>query len=155
MNNPIRGDEMKIDKGQGVAIAAIVAIVVIVGILAGVSATRNERIVYVEKVGNPVTATLIIDFENGTVWNYSVTTTNATVYGLLMDASHAYNFTVKSHYDSGAGMFVDSIAGAENGEGNRYWMYSVNNNSPWENPSADKKTLSNNDVVSWTYTVFG
>jgi len=144
---------MKIDKGQMVAIVAIVAIVVIVGILAGVSTTRNERIVYVEK--NPVTATLIIDFGNGTVWNYSVTTKNATVYGLLMDASHAHNFTVKSRYDSSAGMFVDSIAGAENGEESRYWMYSVNNNSPWENPSADKKTLTNDDVISWTYTFFG
>ena len=155
MNNPTKVIMMKIDKGQTVAIVAIAAIVVIVGILAGVSATRNERMVYVEKTGNPVTATLIIDFGNGTVWNYSVATKNATVYGLLMDASHAHNFTVKSHYDSGAGMFVDSIAGAENGEQSRYWMYSVNNNSPWENPSADKKTLSNNDVVSWTYTFFG
>lgn len=146
---------MRIDKGQTVAIVAIVAIVVIVGILAGVSATRNERIVYVEKTGNPVTATLIIDFGNGIVWNYSVATKNATVYGLLMDAAHIYNFTVNSHYDSGAGMFVDSIAGAENGEQSRYWMYSVNNNSVWENPSADKKTVSNNDVISWTYTFFG
>ncbi len=141
---------MKIDKGQTVAIAAIVAIVLIAGILAGVSATRNERIVYVEKAGNPVAATLIIDFGNGTVLNYSITTRDATVYGLLMDASHTYNFTVKSHYDSGAGMFVDSISGAENGEQSRYWMYSVNNELVWE--SADKKILSDGDVVLWAYT---
>ncbi|TET90398.1 MAG: DUF4430 domain-containing protein [Methanomassiliicoccales archaeon] len=76
-----------------------------------------------------------------------VTTANNTVYRLLLECSEMYGFevegTIWQPYDA---VFVDSINGLENGEGN-WWQYYVN--GKYGEISSDRKELFDGDRVEW------
>lgn len=145
-----------IDKGQTVAILAIVAILIIVGVLASVSSMRGgvtakfEKI-YVERQ-NEVVATLIIDFGDDTVWSYpNITTGDATVHGLLRECARIDNFTIETKYDGKLDRFSLVIAGVAHNETNSaYWQYWLNDTRGPSN--CDDLPIQNNTIVKWTFT---
>ena len=98
-----------------------------------------------------VTATVYINFGNGTVWKFeNITTRNATVYGLLLEAAKQGNFSVDAtYYGEMNSVFINSIAGVENQEG-KYWQYWIN--GKYGNVGADKQKVNNSDVIEWKYT---
>jgi len=135
----------------------IMAIVVIaVAVVAGISATAIYMHGGNEVSTESVTASVKIDFGNGTVWSYpniSVEGKNATVYGFLMEAAHEGNFSVKyTYYGQYDSILVDSIAGVVNGDGNNYWQYWLNGD--YGMVGADKQPIADNDIIEWKFTSF-
>ncbi|MEA2054848.1 MAG: DUF4430 domain-containing protein [Candidatus Thermoplasmatota archaeon] len=116
--------------------------------------------IYMAKSGGvnsePVTASIKINFGNGTVWTYpniSVAGSNATVFGLLMEAAHEGRFNVEyTYYGQYDSIFVDSIAGIVNGEENNYWQYWMN--GEYGIVGADKQPVGDNDDIEWKFTTF-
>ncbi len=135
----------------------IIAIVVIaVAVVAGISATAIYMHGGNEVSTESVTASVKIDFGNGTVWSYpniSVEGKNATVYGILIEAAHEGNFSVKyTYYGQYDSILVDSIAGVVNGDGNNYWQYWLNGD--YGMVGADKQPIADNDIIEWKFTSF-
>ena len=135
----------------------IMAIVVIaVAVVAGISATAIYMHGGNEVSTESVTASVKIDFGNGTVWSYpniSVEGKNATVYGILIEAAHEGNFSVKyTYYGQYDSILVDSIAGVVNGDGNNYWQYWLNGD--YGMVGADKQPIADNDIIEWKFTSF-
>ncbi len=147
---------MKIDKGQMVAVLAIVAILIIVGVLASVKnieggmTSKTEKI-YVERQSE-VTATLIMDFGDGTVWSYpNITTGSATVHGLLRECAHIDNFTIETKYDGKLNRFSIVIADVAHNETNgAYWQYWLNDIRGPGN--CEDLPIQNNTMVKWMFT---
>jgi hypothetical protein len=102
-----------------------------------------------------VTATIIIDFGNGTVDSKTVTTLNYTVLGLLEEKVGFWNLDM-THYE-GLGWLVNGIDGVANGAavpgiedtGTYYWQYYVND--VLGPVSADRYALQDGDVLEWRF----
>ncbi len=106
-----------------------------------------------------VTAKLVIKFknlgENDTLTFESITTSESTAYGILLggQTQGSYSVTATTHYEFG--LFVESIAGwgtcgSCQDEDGFYWLYSVNDNNG--DVAANRKVISDGDVVEWNYT---
>ena len=106
-----------------------------------------------------VTAKLVIKFknlgENDTLTFESITTSESTAYGILLGGQMqgSYSVTATTHYEFG--LFVESIAGWGTcgncqDEDGFYWLYSVNDNNG--DAAANRKVISDGDVVEWNYT---
>ena len=106
-----------------------------------------------------ITAKLVIKFknlgENETLIFENITTSESTAYGILLggQAQGSYSVTATTHYEFG--LFVESIAGWGTcgncqDEHGFYWLYSVNNNNG--DVAANRKIISDGDVVEWNYT---
>ena len=79
-----------------------------------------------------------------------VVTNNSTVFGLLLEASAKFGFTVAYlTYQIPQGVFVMAINGSMNGEGGRYWQYWVN--GAYGTIAADHAALHDHDVVLWSF----
>ena len=110
-------------------------------------------------VSTIVTAKLVIKFknlgENDTLTFESITTSESTAYGILLggQTQGSYSVTATTHYEFS--LFVESIAGwgtcgsCQNEDG-FYWLYSVNDNNG--DVAANRKVISDGDVVEWNYT---
>ena len=110
-------------------------------------------------VSTIVTAKLVVKFknlgENDTLIFESITTSESTAYGILLGGQTQgnYSVTATTHYEFG--LFVESIAGwgtcgsCQNEDG-FYWLYSVNDNNG--DVAANRKVISDGDVVEWNYT---
>lgn len=97
-----------------------------------------------------VTTTLIIKGNSWTIEYPNVTTTNDTVFDILIECSIRKNFTVTYvHYSSFDANFVISINGTHNGQDNKYWQYYVN--GVYGEIASDKKKINNNDTVEWRF----
>jgi len=98
-----------------------------------------------------ITATVYIDFGNGTVWKFeNITTKNSTVYGFLLEAARQGNFTVDTtYYGAWDSVFVNSIAGVKNQAG-KYWQYWIN--GEYGKVGADKQRVNNSDIIEWKFT---
>ncbi|HDS59916.1 MAG TPA: DUF4430 domain-containing protein [Thermoplasmatales archaeon] len=105
----------------------------------------------------PVQATLVITFANGSVWRYPSLTVhhhNATVLGLLTAAASQGNFTVETtYYGQYDSLLVGSIAGVENGYQDRYWLYWINGD--YGMVGADRQPVQEGDTVEWKFTTYG
>ena len=110
-------------------------------------------------VSTNVNAKLVIKFknlgENETLIFENVTTSESTAYGILLggQAQGSYSVTATTHYEFG--LFVESIAGWGTcgncqDEDGFYWLYSVNDNNG--DVAANRKVISDGDVVGWNYT---
>jgi len=106
-----------------------------------------------------VTATVVIDFGNGTVMTFGdLTMENASVYDFTLEAANQGGFSVNTTYYEGMGVFIDSIAGVENGiyigigdEDLRWWQYYVNDElGP---VAADRLMVNDSDVIEWRFEV--
>jgi len=99
------------------------------------------------------TATIIIDYGNGTINSYAVYTENNTVYGFLMEAARIEGFDVKTTYYSGFdSLLVDAIGGKTGGEDNKYWSYYLN--EEYGTIGADKQVVESGDVIEWRFEGF-
>lgn len=105
-----------------------------------------------------VTATVVIDFGNGTIMKFEdLTMENATVYDFTLEAAEQGGFSVNATYHE-MGVFVHSIAGVEHGsfigtgdEDLRWWQYYVNDElGP---VAADKLMVNNSDVIEWRFEI--
>ncbi|HDO19251.1 MAG TPA: DUF4430 domain-containing protein [Thermoplasmatales archaeon] len=127
-----------------IGISAIVLLILVVGVLQFMGGQISDETL-------PITASVFIDFGNGTSLSFTnITTCNATVFGLLLEAAKMGNFSVKyTYYGEYDSMFVDSIAGVENGKDNRWWQYYVN--GEYGMVGADKKPVKDGDIIEWKF----
>jgi len=130
---------------------AIIVIVVIAGI--AVYSAKNV----IEERELQVDATLIIDFENGTTYEYELSSTLPTVYDFLLMAAEEGEFEIEFTEYAGMGIIVDTIDGIGNGidvdglddEDGRWWQFYVNDElAP---TSADTTELVDGDIVEWRF----
>jgi len=137
---------------KGIMAIAIIAVAVV----AGASVTAIYMYGENESSAEPITASVKIDFGNGTIWDYpniSVDGKHATVYGILLEAAHEGNFSVKyTYYGQYDSILIDSIAGVVNGDGNKYWQYWLNGD--YGMVGADKQPVADNDIIEWKFAAF-
>ena len=106
---------------------------------------QNERTI--------TSATIIIDYGNGTITSYAVYTKNNTVYGFLMEAARIGGFDVKTtYYSSFDSLLVDTIGDKTGGEDNKYWSYYIN--EEYGTIGADKQIVESGDVIEWKFEGF-
>lgn len=72
-----------------------------------------------------------------------------TVFDLLVMAAAQNNFSVKFQNYPEMGVFITEIHGQENGQGNKYWQYTVNDH--YAEKAADKLEIKEGDVVIWEF----
>ncbi len=107
----------------------------------------------IEKTNVEVTATAYIDFGNGEILPFEITTKNSTAYGFLLEAANSANLAVKTtYYGEYDSIFVDSIGPYVGGDDNRYWQYYVN--GEYATVGADKIIIKNGDVIEWRFEKF-
>lgn len=105
-----------------------------------------------------VTASLIIKFdnldENETMTFDYVTTSESTVYGILLAASNEGQYTVTTSQQNN-GLIVESIADWGNcgdcqKEDDYLWNYKLNDLPG--SAAANRKIINNGDIIQWTYS---
>jgi len=100
-----------------------------------------------------ITATVKIDFGNGTIDTYEITIKNNTVYDFLLEAAKKGGYAIKStYYGLYDSMFIDSIGNVENGQDNKYWIYYINGESG--SVGSEKQKVENNDLIEWKFETF-
>ena len=131
---------------------ALINIVVIAGIVNELG-FGNEEV----DTSTIVTAKLTISYsnagDNDTLTFESITTTESTVFGLLMAASDEGNYEVMTAND-GQGITVTDILvndcdACEKEEGYS-WQYTLN--GFYSDIAANRNIITNGDVVEWIYT---
>ena len=131
---------------------AIINIVVIAGIIQELGLDNDEV-----DTSTIVTASLTIKYsnagDNDTLIFESITTTESTVFGLLMTGSNEGNYEVHTAND-GQGVTVTSIIlndcdDCQEEEGYS-WQYTLN--GFYTNIPANRNIISNGDVIEWKYT---
>ena len=133
-------------------VVALINIIIIAGIV-------NELGINNEEVDTStiVTANLTITYsnagDNDTLVFESITTTESTVFGLLMAGSNEGNYEVKTAND-GQGVTVTSIIidGCEDcqEEEGYSWQYTLN--GFYSDIPANRNIIVNGDVIEWIYT---
>lgn len=133
-------------------VVALINIIIIAGIV-------NELGINNEEVDTStiVTANLTIAYsnagDNGTLVFESITTTESTVFGLLMAGSNEGNYDIKTTND-GQGVTVTNIVIDEceecQEEEGYSWEYTLN--GFYSDIPANRNIISNGDVIEWIYT---
>ena len=95
-----------------------------------------------------------LDFGNGTVLDYNVSTVNNTAYGFLLVACNSSNanLTVKVSIDARYGIFVDSIGGLATREVNGtylYWSFWVD--GVYGTTASDRAVIEEGQHLEWKY----
>lgn len=102
-----------------------------------------------DPIDSPIEVILRIDYGEHED-EYHLQTLNNTVYSLLLECATNHNFSVGytlwPGYDA---VFVNSINGSQNGEGDLWWQYYVND--VYGEIGCDKKELFEGDVVEWRF----
>ena len=131
---------------------ALINIVVIAGIIQELGLDNDEV-----DTSTIVTASLTIKYsnagDNDTLIFESITTTESTVFGLLMTGSNDGNYDVHTTND-GQGITVTSIIindceDCQEEEGYS-WQYTLN--GFYTDIPANRNIISNGDVIEWIYT---
>ena len=131
---------------------AFINIIVIGGIIQELGINNDEV-----DTSTIVTASLTIKYsnagDNDTLIFETITTTESTVFGLLMAGSSEGNYEVHTTND-GQGVTVTSIIidGCENcqEEEGYSWQYTLN--GFYTDVPANRNIISNGDVIEWIYT---
>ena len=133
--------------GLGIKPLIVVAIVIIVCV-AGIFA-YNE---YLKPEPALVTATISIDFGNGTVLSEEIGSDNNTALGLLRTFMGSENVLADGGFVSSINgvTTVDDIPGLEGTEA-RYWLFYVNGTMPME--SAAVLEVFDGDLVEFNFEV--
>jgi hypothetical protein len=104
----------------------------------------------VESIQEPITISMWIITDEWNIEYLDVSTTNNTVFKLLIECSTVYNFPVTSTYWQGyESVFVNSINGTQNGEGDMWWQYYVNDS--YGEIGCDRKEIFDGDLVKWRF----
>jgi hypothetical protein len=131
---------------------ALINIVVIAGIIQELGLDNDEV-----DTSTIVTASLTIKYsnagDNDTLIFESITTTESTVFGLLMTGSNDGNYDVHTTND-GQGITVTSIIindceDCQEEEGYS-WQYTLN--GFYTDIPANRNIINNGDVIEWIYT---
>ena len=134
-------------------VAALIPVFFVAGLWAGSVFLGEQETTPVGEEENLITATLIIDYGDGNVTQFENVSTNATTvldFLLYCSAKDMGNYTVEiSYWPQYDSYLVESINGYRNGDGNRYWEYTVNGELPMV--GADKYVLHDGDVVEWKF----
>ena len=131
---------------------AFINIIVIAGIIQELGINNDEV-----DTSTIVTASLTIKYsnagDNDTLIFETITTTESTVFGLLMAGSSEGNYEVHTAND-GQGVTVTSIIidNCENcqEEEGYSWQYTLN--GFYTDVPANRNIISNGDVIEWVYT---
>ena len=131
---------------------AFINIIVIAGIIQELGINNDEV-----DTSTIVTASLTINYsnagDNDTLIFETITTTESTVFGLLMAGSSEGNYEVHTTND-GQGVTVTSIIinGCENcqEEEGYSWQYTLN--GFYTDVPANRNIISNGDFIEWIYT---
>lgn len=130
---------------------ALLLVVVLGGSIAGlygyIQATQPApvRAASVTGVG------LLIEGAGWTIAYGPVTTTNNTVFGILLEASARLHFSVEDvQYNLPDAVLVTAINGSSNGQGGLFWQYWVD--GVYGNVGADHYALTNGAQVVWRFT---
>ncbi len=131
---------------------AFINIIVIAGIIQELGINNDEV-----DTSTIVTASLTIKYsnagDNDTLIFETITTTESTVFGLLMAGSSEGNYEVHTTND-GQGVTVTSIIidNCENcqEEEGYSWQYTLN--GFYNDVPANRNIISNGDVIEWVYT---
>tara|TARA_B100000965_G_scaffold354807_1_gene331693 strand:- start:86 stop:535 length:450 start_codon:yes stop_codon:yes gene_type:complete len=131
---------------------AFINIVVIAGIIQELGLDNDEV-----DTSTIVTASLTIKYsnagDNNTIFFEAITTTESTVFGLLMAGSNDGNYDVHTS-NNGQGITVTSIViddceDCKEEEGYS-WQYTLN--GFYTDIAANRNIISNGDVIEWIYT---
>ena len=131
---------------------AFINIIVIAGIIQELGINNDEV-----DTSTVVTASLTIKYsnagDNDTLIFETITTTESTVFGLLMAGSSEGNYEVHTAND-GQGVtvtsiIIDSCENCQEEEGYS-WQYTLN--GFYTDVPANRNIISNGDVIEWIYT---
>lgn len=73
----------------------------------------------------------------------------STVFSGLLNYGSKNDIEIKYNNNYDFGVFIESIGGIKNGDEGKYWQYYIND--ALGDVAADKKNLSNGDVVEWRF----
>lgn len=100
-----------------------------------------------------VTATVIINYGDGDVDTYDITSKNDTVFGFLLEAANQDSLDVKTtYYGQYDSILVDSIGSYVGGDGGKYWQYYLN--EEYGIIGVDKQMVSDGDTIVWKFEGF-
>ncbi len=103
-----------------------------------------------------VSATLVLDFGDGTRYSTALTIENATVFDVLLELEKQGAITIETTYwESFDSYSVDSIIYkdvAYAGDAGHYWAFYVNGEASMQ--GADKVYVHDNDVIEWKFVGF-
>jgi len=133
-------------------VVALINIIIIAGIVNELG-LNNEEV----DTSTIVTANLTITYsnagDNNTLVFESITTTESTVFGLLMAGSNEGNYDVKTANDGQSltvtNIIIDGCEDCQEEEGYS-WQYTLN--GLYSNIPANRNIISNGDVIEWIYT---
>jgi len=146
-----------------IAMQIILPIVIIIAVVEGLvisgvittepaASLKNEE-VGAENVLESVTAKVILNYGDGNISSYDITTKNATVYGFLLECAEHEGFLVKTtYYGNYDSLFVDSIGAYVGGQDGKYWQYYMN--GVYASLGADKQIVKNGDIIEWRFEGF-
>jgi hypothetical protein len=113
-------------------------------------AQNLQRDAEVESIENPITVSMWIITDEWVIEYMDMPTTNNTVYTLLVECSSVYDFPITSTYWHGyESVFINSINGTQNGEGDRWWQYYVNDE--YGEVGCDRKEIFDDDIIEWIF----
>ena len=122
------------------------------GISAGIITFEPPRVIG----KGEITATVEIDFGDGTIYSNVITLDNSTVLDFLLEVEKKGDISIETtcweQYDS---YFVDSITYQEKkyeSDLDHYWAYYVNDHSAIDGPNL--VYISNNDLIKWKFEEF-
>jgi len=124
------------------------------GISAGIITFEPPKVISYGEV----TATLVIDFGDGTTYSNVLTVDNSTVFDFLLEADKKGDITVKTTYSEQMGGYeIESITyqGSEYVHGKDYrwwWLFYIN--GQFATDSADKVYVQNDDLIEWKFESF-
>jgi hypothetical protein len=95
-----------------------------------------------------ITASLMLDHQDGTVKTFSAETTDHTVFGLTKKVAEDNGLTFVYDPPGEWGVFIKEIDGLANGT-DRFWQFWVNNN--FGDRAADQYGIAGGDIVEWKY----
>ena len=142
------------ETGNVILAIVVVNILAIGGIFYGLNSDEENL-----NISTTITAKLVIGFgnldDNSTMIFESVTTSESTVYGLLLAAQTQGNYSVSATTHYQFGLFIESIAGWGNcggcqNEDGYWWTYFVNGESG--QVAANRQIVNDGDNIEWLYT---
>ena len=102
-----------------------------------------------------ITATIVIDFGDGTNYTKILVMDNSTVFDFLLEVEKIGDIIVETHEESGSYEIESITYNGEkytHGEDGYWWLFYIN--EQFAQDSADKVYVNNNDLIEWKFEKF-